>query len=155
MMTGEGQYIDMRCADALLQMIADCAEAGNDPYICSGYRTMEKQQYLFNNKIARLVAAGTDPEDAPHDRGAVRRHPRHERASARLCRGYHRPQLSLYLDEGQEETSTQKWLMENSWKYGFILRYPNGSSDITGIIYEPWHYRYVGLDAARRYTTLA
>ena len=68
----EWQYIDIRCADALLQMIADCAEAGNDPYICSGYRTMEKQQYLFNNKIARLVAAGTDPEEAqaaPHRLG--------------------------------------------------------------------------------------
>ena len=61
----EWHYIDVRCADALLQMIADCKDAGNEPYICSGYRTMEKQQYLFNNKIARLVAAGTDPKDAP------------------------------------------------------------------------------------------
>ena len=43
---------------------------------------------------------------------------------------------------------TQKWLMENSWRYGFILRYPNEKSDITGIIYEPWHYRYVGEEAA-------
>ena len=49
-----------------------------------------------------------------------------------------------YLDEGQERTGTQRWLMENSWRYGFILRYPNGTTDITGIIYEPWHYRYVG-----------
>ena len=48
------------------------------------------------------------------------------------------------LDAGQENTGTQKWLMENSWKYGFILRYPNGSTEITGIIYEPWHYRYMG-----------
>ena len=42
----------------------------------------------------------------------------------------------------------QKWLMEHSWEYGFILRYPSGKSDVTGIIYEPWHYRYVGKDAA-------
>ena len=52
------------------------------------------------------------------------------------------------LDKGQEETSTQRWLMTNAWRYGFILRYPNGSSDITGIIYEPWHYRYVGPEYA-------
>ena len=98
----EWQYIDTRCADALLQMLADCAEAGNDPYICSGYRTMEKQQYLFNNKIARLVAAGTDPEDAP----AIA-------AQSVAIPGTSEHQLGLaadiidlnypYLDEGQEE----------------------------------------------------
>ena len=46
------------------------------------------------------------------------------------------------------ETPTQLWLIENSWKYGFILRYPDGKSHITGIIYEPWHYRYVGKELA-------
>ena len=43
----------------------------------------------------------------------------------------------------------QQWLAENSWKYGFILRYPKEKSDVTGIVYEPWHYRYVGKDSAR------
>ena len=57
-----------------------------------------------------------------------------------------------YLDEGQERTGTQRWLMENAWRYGFILRYPNGTTDITGIIYEPWHYRYVGEKFAREIT---
>ena len=52
------------------------------------------------------------------------------------------------LDKKQETTAVQKWLMEHAWEYGFILRYPNGTTDITGIIYEPWHYRYVGRDAA-------
>ena len=52
------------------------------------------------------------------------------------------------LDETQEDTAVQKWLMENSWRYGFILRYPTDKSDITGIVYEPWHYRYVGKEAA-------
>ena len=53
------------------------------------------------------------------------------------------------LDEAQEDTATQKWLMENSWRYGFILRYPNDKSEATGIIYEPWHYRYVGKATAK------
>ena len=53
------------------------------------------------------------------------------------------------LDEGQENTKVQKWLMQNSWRYGFILRYPTDKSSVTGIIYEPWHYRYLGRDMAR------
>ena len=48
------------------------------------------------------------------------------------------------LDESQATTKTQQWLMEHCWEYGFILRYPDDKSEITGIIYEPWHYRYVG-----------
>ena len=55
----------------------------------------------------------------------------------------------MNLDEKQMETEDQQWLMENSWKYGFILRYPLDKSDITGIIFEPWHYRYVGKKAAK------
>ena len=53
------------------------------------------------------------------------------------------------LDESQEDTAVQQWLMKHSWEYGFILRFPTGKSDVTGIIYEPWHYRYVGRDAAK------
>jgi D-alanyl-D-alanine carboxypeptidase len=53
------------------------------------------------------------------------------------------------LVEAQEELPAQKWLMENSWKYGFILRYQKDKTNITGVIYEPWHYRYVGKDAAK------
>jgi LAS superfamily LD-carboxypeptidase LdcB len=57
---------------------------------------------------------------------------------------------NMSLDESQVDTFTQQWLMENCWKYGFVLRYPRAKSDITGIIFEPWHYRYVGYEHARR-----
>ena len=143
----EDQYMDVRCADALLQMMQDCFDAGNSPYICSGYRTMEKQQYLFNNKIARLVAEGTEPTEAPAIAAmsvAIPGTSEHQLGLAVDIIDYNYP----YLNEQQETMPTQKWLMENSWRYGFILRYPNDKSDITGIIYEPWHYRYVGVDAA-------
>lgn len=53
------------------------------------------------------------------------------------------------LDTNQENTGVQKWLLENSWRYGFILRYPTDKTDITGIVYEPWHYRYVGKEYAK------
>jgi arginyl-tRNA synthetase len=52
------------------------------------------------------------------------------------------------LNKDQEKTATQQWLMANCWNYGFIVRYPTGTTNITGIIYEPWHYRYVGLELA-------
>ena len=52
------------------------------------------------------------------------------------------------LDKKQDETAEQKWLMEHCWEYGFILRYPTDKSELTGIGYEPWHYRYVGKTAA-------
>jgi len=143
----EDQYMDVRCADALLQMMWDCESAGNSPYICSGYRTMEKQQFLFNNKIARLVAEGVEPAEAPAIAAmsvAIPGTSEHQLGLAVDIIDYNYP----YLNEQQETMPTQIWLMENSWRYGFILRYPNDKSDITGIIYEPWHYRYVGIEAA-------
>ena len=56
------------------------------------------------------------------------------------------------LDDRQGNTDEQKWLMEHCWEYGFILRYPEEKADITGIIYEPWHYRYVGEETAKEIT---
>ena len=52
------------------------------------------------------------------------------------------------LDERQADMPAQQWLMEHSWQYGFILRYPPEKTAVTGVIYEPWHYRYVGADLA-------
>ena len=53
------------------------------------------------------------------------------------------------LEEEQENTPEQQWLMEHCWEYGFILRYPKDKTDLTGVGYEPWHYRYVGVEAAQ------
>ena len=143
----DGQQIDRRCYDDLMRMLDDCRAAGNSPYICSAYRTWDKQQALFDNKIQRLENEGMDAETA-----------RVEAAKVVAVPGTSEHQLGLALDiidtgytnldEGQEDTATQQWLMAHCWDYGFILRYPNGTTDITGIIYEPWHYRYVGRTAA-------
>lgn len=143
----DGQQIDRRCYDDLMRMLDDCRAAGNSPYICSAYRTWDKQQALFDNKIQRLENEGMDADTA-----------RVEAAKVVAVPGTSEHQLGLALDiidtgytnldEGQEDTATQQWLMAHCWDYGFILRYPNGTTDITGIIYEPWHYRYVGRTAA-------
>ena len=142
-----GYLVDERCYQDLQNMMDDCRASGMTPVICSAYRTHQKQETLFNNQMNAYIAQGYSEEDA-----------RTETAKSIAVPGTSEHELGLALDivdynyqllnEGQEDTPTQKWLMENSWKYGFILRYPNDKSEITGIIYEPWHYRYVGKIAA-------
>ena len=65
-------------------------------------------------------------------------------------------QLGLALDiiseTDEDDTATWQWLNENCWRYGFILRYPEEKIQITGITYEPWHFRYVGVEAAQEIT---
>ena len=141
-----GEYeMDERCAAKCLQMIEDCREAGMGlPMICSAYRTQEYQEMLYNDKVARVMQA----EWISHDDALVKA------AAVVAVPGTSEHQTGLavdimdenypYLDEGQENTEAQVWLMEHAPDYGFILRYPPDASDITGIIYEPWHYRYVG-----------
>ena len=147
----DGYRVDRRCADALTKMLFDCREAGHFPVICSAYRTQEYQQELFDKKIQRVMATGVSRADAPAIAArsvAVPGTSEHQLGLAVDLIDY----FYTNLDEGQERTGTQKWLMEHCADYGFILRYPNGSSEITGIIYEPWHYRYVGKTAAREIT---
>ena len=144
----DGRKIDSRCYEAFQEMMDACKAAGYSPFLCSAYRTQETQQGLYDNKVQRLVDSGMSEEEA-----------KVEAAKAVAIPGTSEHQLGLAVDivdanmqdltDEQENTATQKWLMANSWRYGFIHRYPNGRTDITGIIYEPWHYRYVGKDVAQ------
>lgn len=150
---GTDYFMDVRCADKLEQMIADCREGGGHPWICSAYRTQRNQQDLFDNKVLRVILEGHSREEAPAIAAQVVALPGTSEHQLGLAADII-DEIYPILDEGQEETSTQAWLMENCWKYGFILRYPTGTTDITGIIYEPWHYRYVGERYAKEITDL-
>ena len=131
----------------LKQMLADCKDAGHTAIVCSAYRRHEDQIYLHNRRIQRFLDQGYSEEDA-----------KREAARRVAVPGTSEHELGLALDivdinyqkltEKQETMPAQQWLMANSWKYGFILRYPNEKSETTGIIYEPWHYRYVGVELA-------
>ena len=144
---GDKMQIDERCAGALKQMLYDCRQAGGFPVPISAYRTQEYQQELFDNKVERVIASGTDPELAVS-----------KAAQSVAFPGTSEHQLGLAvdivdeiypeLDYQQQWTGTQQWLMEHCTEYGFILRYPVDAGEITGIIFEPWHYRYVGRSAA-------
>ena len=129
-----------------LDMIRACENAGHQPAVCSAYRTQEYQLDLFDNKVKRLL------KDYPNKYTQEEAQVIAARSVAVPGTSEHQLGLALdiidnrnwRLDESQAQMPTQQWLMENSWKYGWILRYPNEKSEITGIIYEPWHYRYVG-----------
>jgi D-alanyl-D-alanine carboxypeptidase len=143
-----GQSIDSRCYPELQQMMDDCRAQGYSPIICSSYRTHEKQQELFNQQIQIYMKDGMDRQEAEE-----------KTAKSVAIPGTSEHELGLAVDitdiaeqkivSGMEEQPVQQWLMKNCWKYGFILRYPEDKADITGIVYEPWHYRYVGKEAAK------
>ncbi len=144
---GEGHQVDSRIAQALLDMIAAGKRDGHQIWIASSYRTMQKQTDLYENKVANLKKQGYSETEARKEAGTVVAVP-----------GTSEHQLGLAvdlvsseytgLDERQEQTKSYQWLVRHCAEYGFILRYPNGKTDITGIIYEPWHFRYVGKEVA-------
>lgn len=143
-----GITVNSHCYEALQEMMDDCRAAGCSPFICSGYRSHETQVVLFERDVRRYKNLGYSEEEA------------YEKATRMVAiPGTSEHELGLAVDivdsayqvliSEQENTKTQKWLMQNCYRYGFILRYPEDKEDITGKGYEPWHYRYVGKEAAK------
>lgn len=148
--TVSGSYkVDVRIADAAKQMLADAKKAGLDVIVCSAYRSVEQQKQVFSDSMRRRVNSGMRyweaylettrnvavPGTSEHSLGL---------ALDLIARSYQG------LDEQQANTAEAKWLAANCHKYGFILRYPSSKSDITGIVFEPWHFRYVGVEHATK-----
>lgn len=143
-----GHAIDSRAYPALQRMMDAARAEGLQPLICSSFRSWNNQKELFFNKVQWYLDLGHSLAEAE------------EKAAQWIARpGTSEHQLGLavdivdinyqLLDEQQEDTLVQQWLMSHCAEYGFILRYPTDKSDITGVKYEPWHYRYVGEVAAK------
>ncbi len=141
---GNGMF-DARAAEALRDMLAAGKDYGLRPV--SLFRAYELQVTLFNNEVAEWKEAGYSQTEAE------------QKASTEVARpGTSEHHLGLAadilsdgvysLEETFENTAAFTWLKEHCAEYGFILRYPKEKEDITGVIYEPWHYRYVGVEAA-------
>lgn len=148
-----GLQIDSRAAASLEAMLNDAWAAGLDPIVCSAYRSQELQTQLFENKVAYYLGLGYGQQEAQEQAGYWVAPP----GTSEHQMGLAVDVVSLSnqnLDSSQENTPTQQWLMAHCWEYGFILRYPSDKSAITGIGYEPWHYRYVGQPAAEEITRL-
>lgn len=137
-----GQYVDIRIYPALQSMFNAARNAGVYPVVASGYRTAKHQQSLMDDKIREYSRQGYSALQA-----------RKLAEEWVAVPGTSEHQLGIAVDiNADKKRSTNgevyEWLNENSYKYGFILRYPSDKTDITGTIYEPWHYRYVGVEAA-------
>ena len=142
-----GHRMDSCAAEHLKDMLSDCRDEGYSPLICSSYRDRSKQERLFDSDVRKFMYSGMSEEEAIEETAKNVAVPGSSEHEAGLAADivYSGRQL---LDENQEDNDTQQWLMEHCWEYGFILRYPKDKQEITGITYEPWHYRYVGLEAA-------
>ncbi len=147
-----GYQVDARIVADLQEMFDAARAAGRNPVICSAFRSWDYQVSLYENKIDRVMQEeGLNEAQAQEKAGTVVAKPGTSEHQMGLALDIVSSEY-MNLDEGQMETEDQQWLIENSWKYGFILRYPLDKSDITGIIFEPWHYRYVGKKAAKEIT---
>lgn len=143
-----GKKMAKDCIEPLKEMLADCKAAGHGVRVVSTYRTNAQQTYLHNRMINRYLGYGYSKTAAKKKASTISAIP----GTSEHQLGYAFDIVdSAYvkLNYEQAKQPTQKWLMANSWKYGFTLRYPTGKSEITGIIYEPWHYRYVGKELAK------
>ena len=131
-----GFRVDASCRDALEQMMADCESAGMDCELNSAYRAISTQQGLWDNRYNSYIANGYSHEEAKRLTGQIVAIP-----------GTSEHHLGLAVDIVGDD-SMYAWMAEHSWEYGFILRDPDNKVDVTGIIYEPWHFRYVGKELA-------
>lgn len=138
---------DERILEDLLAMMQAARSDGIDLEVCSPYRDYNRQTYLFERKIKLYMNAGLSYIDAYKTASKTVNSPNASEHQIGLAIDFY---SSTYrsLDEGFADTEAGKWLAEHSCEYGFILRYPEGREYITATEYEPWHFRYVGVEAA-------
>lgn len=142
---------DVRAADDLEAMLAAAEEAGCPLYLVSAYRTPERQDALFRRKTNAFAAEGFPQEEAERQAAMWVARPYTSEHNLGLAvdivsQDWYKTNSDLTAEF--EETPHFAWLMQHCAEYGFILRYPLGKENITGVTYEPWHYRYVGKEAA-------
>lgn len=137
------------CKADLMEMMDDCYRiTGCNVYVISGHRTYSYQERNYNNEVSIYRNQGYGEEEARKLAAEWVAVPGTSEHHLGLAVDIIDTQ-SWSLDESQENLAGQKWMMENCWKYGFILRYPKNTKDETGINYEPWHYRYLGREIAK------
>ncbi|MBE3570896.1 MAG: M15 family metallopeptidase [Bacillales bacterium] len=137
----EKSLMRKEAAKALEKMFAAAAKDGVYLYAVSGYRSYNRQVAVFNNEMAnsgkeKANQAVATPGQSEHQTG--------------LAMDISGKSVRFLLTESFENTKEGQWLAKHAYEYGYILRYPKGKEEITGYKYEPWHFRYVGVDAAKK-----
>ncbi len=134
-----GERVDTRIAEPLSELFDACKEAGYSPFVRSGFRTRAEQEAILESRIKDYEAEGMDAKDA-------------RQAAldwvAEPGTSEHELGLAVDINDKNNDQNMYDWLAEHAHEYGFIQRYPSEKSSVTGISHEPWHYRYVGVEAA-------
>ena len=141
----DGCWVSPECADALKQMMSDLENEVGVTSLLNGYRSYTKQCDAFYSSVNHMVKGGMSYDAAyasTINSLAIPGTSEHQLGLAVDIMNPH----DLFYEKG--ETEVLRWLKTHCWDYGFILRYPENTAYITGIIFEPWHYRYVGLELA-------
>lgn len=140
--------MDERIVEPYKAMVQAAAKDGITLWLSSAYRSPEKQQELFDREVQQNQSQGLSIEEASEQAMA---------AVARAGHSEHNTGLAIDVNGVRPEFEQEKgylWLKEHAAEYGFILRYPKEKEEITKIMFEPWHFRYVGVDHARKMNEL-
>ena len=140
--------MDARVAQTMRDMIDAAAKDGVDLLVCSAYRSIEKQQTLFDEQVQIYLNQGKSQQEAYDLTASAIAIPgtseHHTGMAADIVTPTHQT-----LDPEFADTEAGQWLQEHAWEYGFVMRYPEDKQDVTKIIYESWHYRFVGKTHAK------
>ena len=148
----QGYKFDSRIAGKVRELIAAAKEDGYSLAIVSGYRTMDRSRMLYANKIAEYQNMGYDEATAKVEAAKWVAPPgtseHHSGLAMDIVSGDYYTKYSDLVEAFENEPEAV-WLRENCARFGFILRFPKDKTEITGINYEPWHFRFVGEEHAR------
>lgn len=147
--TAVNKTLQTAACDAFLEMQKAAAADGVTVWMQSGYRSVKYQTSLYERKTKYYLDKGYDNAAAREKAAAVVNPPGYSEHNCGLAADLNSPEHTG-LDEGFEKTAAFRWLCEHAGDYGFILRYPKDAEDKTEIIYEPWHWRYVGVENAAK-----
>ena len=147
--TAVNKTLQTAACDAFLSMQKAAAADGVTVWMQSGYRSVKYQTSLYERKTKYYLDKGYDNAAAREKAAAVVNPPGYSEHNCGLAADLNSPEHTG-LDEGFEKTAAFRWLCEHAGDYGFILRYPKDAEDKTEIIYEPWHWRYVGVENAAK-----
>lgn len=142
-----GLLVDERIYEPLMEMLNAGNEAGCGLLVCSAYRSYERQVELYTADVKKYQSMGYSYEKACELTEQTLTVPGTSEHQAGLAVDIVTWNHQV-LNEAYANTKAGQWLAEHAHEYGFILRYPKEKEDITGILYEPWHFRYVGKEAA-------
>ena len=149
--------LDVRCADYAIAMIEAALDDEIELNVTSGYRSAKKQEENIEFYIEKYMSEGLSYQEAEALTYSQVAKPGCSEHNAGVAMDIVTQDWFLYYTELTEDfqyTEEFRWLQENSWKYGFIMSFPQGKEDITGFSYEPWHYRFVGLEHAEKIHSL-